>query len=174
MIVETAIVREVDVETIISPTATGRLLLDSSDTGGALSTVRMTLAEGADGAVPHHHATSTELFYVLEGKARVLSGEEVVTLVAGDVAAVPPRRQPFHPLRRGVRTPATREILEHPAAPLTAANLARLGEGLLRDTGFEPTFALDPALRAVLDTALIVVERDVRAAGITGAPADHP
>ncbi|MEV2271227.1 cupin domain-containing protein [Nonomuraea africana] len=90
MIVETAIVREVDVETIISPTATGRLLLDSSDTGGALSTVRMTLAEGADGAVPHHHATSTELFYVLEGKARVLSGEEVVTLVAGDVAAVPP------------------------------------------------------------------------------------
>src|SRR5688500_6339658 len=79
MIVETAIVREIDAETIGSPTATGRLLLDSDDTGGALSTVRMTLAEGADGAVPHHHATSTELFYILQGKARILSGEEIVT-----------------------------------------------------------------------------------------------
>ncbi|GGP13479.1 hypothetical protein LDL08_33960 [Nonomuraea glycinis] len=54
MIVETAVVHEIDAETIISPTATGRLLLDSSDTGGALSTIRMTLADGADGAVPHH------------------------------------------------------------------------------------------------------------------------
>ncbi|WP_327092652.1 cupin domain-containing protein [Nonomuraea sp. NBC_01738] len=84
------IVRAADAETLVSPTTTGRLLLDSSDTGGALSTIRMTLAQGADGAVPHHHATSTELFYVLEGKARVLSGEEIVTLEAGDVAAVPP------------------------------------------------------------------------------------
>ncbi|SPL88842.1 unnamed protein product [[Actinomadura] parvosata subsp. kistnae] len=89
-IVEAAIVREIDAETIISPTATGRLLLDSSDTGGALSTIRMTLAEGADGAVPHHHAASTELFYILAGKARVLAGEQIVTLEAGDVAAVPP------------------------------------------------------------------------------------
>ncbi|WP_049575050.1 cupin domain-containing protein [Nonomuraea sp. SBT364] len=90
MIVETAVVREADAESIVSPAATGRLLLDSSDTGGALSTIRMTLAAGADGAVPHHHATSTELFYLLEGKARVLSGTEIVTLEAGDVAAVPP------------------------------------------------------------------------------------
>ncbi|MEW9555875.1 cupin domain-containing protein [Nonomuraea sp. NPDC050783] len=90
MIVETAVVREIDAETIVSPTATGRLLLDSSDTGGALSTIRMTLAPGADGAVPHHHATSTELFYLLDGRARVLSGQEIVTLEAGDVAAVPP------------------------------------------------------------------------------------
>ncbi|MFB9210053.1 hypothetical protein ACFFV7_53335 [Nonomuraea spiralis] len=58
MIVETAVVHEIDAETIISPTATGQLLLDSSDTGGALSTIRMTLADGADGAVPHHHATT--------------------------------------------------------------------------------------------------------------------
>lgn len=90
MIVETAIVREIDAETIGSPTATGRLLLDSSDTGGALSTLKMTLAKGADGAVPHHHTTSTELFYILDGKARVLAGQEIVTLQAGDVAAVPP------------------------------------------------------------------------------------
>ncbi|WP_327107241.1 cupin domain-containing protein [Nonomuraea glycinis] len=90
MIVETAVVHEIDAETIISPTATGRLLLDSSDTGGALSTIRMTLADGADGAVPHHHATSTELFYILDGRARVLAGEEIVTLEAGDVASVPP------------------------------------------------------------------------------------
>jgi mannose-6-phosphate isomerase-like protein (cupin superfamily) len=90
MIAATAIVREIDAEAIISPTATGRLLLDSSDTGGALSAVRMTLAAGADGAVPHHHATSTELFYVLDGKARILAGTEIVTLEKGDVAAVPP------------------------------------------------------------------------------------
>ncbi|GAA3227750.1 hypothetical protein GCM10020216_043650 [Nonomuraea helvata] len=91
MIVETAIVREIDAETIISPAATGRLLLDSSDTGGALSTIRMTLAEGADGAVPHHHTTSTELFYILEGKARVLTGEEIVT------CARPPAQGRGHP-----------------------------------------------------------------------------
>ncbi|MFI7639024.1 hypothetical protein [Nonomuraea sp. NPDC049400] len=38
----------------------------------------------------------------------------------------------------------------------------------LRDTGFEPTFALDPSLWVALEQALNVVERDVRSAGITG------
>ncbi|MBB6556017.1 hypothetical protein [Nonomuraea rubra] len=36
------------------------------------------------------------------------------------------------------------------------------------DTNFEPSFALEPGLWAVLEHALEVVERDVRARGITG------
>ncbi|AQZ67229.1 hypothetical protein BKM31_42415 [[Actinomadura] parvosata subsp. kistnae] len=68
----------------------------------------------------------------------------------------------------GVSTPATQELLERPAARLPPADLTRLGESLLRDTGFEPTFALEPRMWDVLEQALKVVERDVRAAEITG------
>ncbi|MEU4513740.1 hypothetical protein AB0G05_29935 [Nonomuraea wenchangensis] len=68
----------------------------------------------------------------------------------------------------GISTPATQELLERPAAHLTTADLTRLGESLLRDTNFEPTFALEPRLWATLESALEVVERDVRARGITG------
>ncbi|MFG1619806.1 hypothetical protein [Nonomuraea wenchangensis] len=65
-------------------------------------------------------------------------------------------------------TPATQELLKRPAAQLTTADLTRLGESLLRDSNFEPTFALEPRLWATLEHALEVVERDVRARGITG------
>ncbi|MGP4096526.1 DDE-type integrase/transposase/recombinase [Nonomuraea sp. KM90] len=68
----------------------------------------------------------------------------------------------------GMSTPATQELLERPATRLTTADLTRLGESLLRDTNFEPTFALEPRLWATLEHALKVVERDVRARGITG------
>ncbi|MEU6725963.1 hypothetical protein ABZ917_19865 [Nonomuraea wenchangensis] len=68
----------------------------------------------------------------------------------------------------GMTTPATQELLERPAAHLTTADLTRLGESLLRDTNFEPTFALEPRLWATLEHALEIVERDVRARGITG------
>src|SRR5262245_40765134 len=61
------LVRAADAEVIGSPPQTGRLLADSSATGGKLSTQRVTLADGADGASPHHHAGSAELFYVLGG-----------------------------------------------------------------------------------------------------------
>lgn len=87
---ETVLVRAADAETVGGPSATGRLLLDASATGGALSSVRMTLARGADGALPHHHTTATELFFLLSGELRVLTGDTVVTLREGDVAAVPP------------------------------------------------------------------------------------
>ncbi|MEV0379477.1 hypothetical protein [Nonomuraea sp. NPDC050643] len=65
-------------------------------------------------------------------------------------------------------TPATRELLERPVAELTTADLIRLGESLLADVGFEPTFALEPRLWATLEHALEAVKRDVRAQGITG------
>ena len=70
-----------------------RLLADSSATGGVLSTVRVTLAEGADGARPHHHARSSEMFYVLSGAVEILSGDRVVRAHEGDLIVVPPERR---------------------------------------------------------------------------------
>ena len=63
------LVRAADAEVIGFPPQTVRLLADSSATGGHLSTQRVTLAGGANGANPHHHANSAELFYVLSGSA---------------------------------------------------------------------------------------------------------
>ena len=85
------IVRSADVEVLAAPTAKIALLADSSQTGGALSTIRVTLATGADGARPHRHDHSAEMFYVTDGAVQVLSGTEVVTAERGDVIVVPPR-----------------------------------------------------------------------------------
>lgn len=63
----TFLVREADAEVVGVPTAQVRLLADSSATGGALSTVRVTLDKGAAGARPHRHDRSAEMFYVLGG-----------------------------------------------------------------------------------------------------------
>jgi quercetin dioxygenase-like cupin family protein len=65
------------------------LLADGSDTEGALSVVRVTLAEGVDGAKPHHHAQSAELFYMLSGRAEVLVGDRVLDAGEGDLVVVP-------------------------------------------------------------------------------------
>jgi hypothetical protein len=51
----------------------------------------VSLGDGADGARPHHHAKSAELFYVVDGEAQLLSGERVVTAARGDLVIVPPR-----------------------------------------------------------------------------------
>jgi mannose-6-phosphate isomerase-like protein (cupin superfamily) len=67
------------------------LLADSSSTGGALSTVRIGLETGADGARPHRHEKRAEMFYILDKRVQVLSGEDVVTAEVGDVIVVPPR-----------------------------------------------------------------------------------
>jgi hypothetical protein len=37
-----------------------------------------------------HHADSAELFYMLDGTAQLLSGEQVVTAERGDLVVVPP------------------------------------------------------------------------------------
>ena len=50
----------------------------------------MTLAQGANGAKPHHHKKSAEMFYVLDGRMEVLSGKEILKAEAGDVIVVPP------------------------------------------------------------------------------------
>jgi quercetin dioxygenase-like cupin family protein len=85
------IVRARSAEVVGSPTAKVKLLADSSATGGALSTVQVTLEKGADGARPHRHDHSAEMFYVLNGVVQVLSGKEIVRAEPGDVIVVPPR-----------------------------------------------------------------------------------
>ena len=55
------------------------LLADSSATGGALTSHRVALARGADGAVPHRHDHASELFYILDGAFDLLVDEDVVT-----------------------------------------------------------------------------------------------
>ncbi|GAB3446255.1 cupin domain-containing protein [Actinophytocola sediminis] len=83
-------VRAADAETIGRAPTTIRLLADSSATGGALSAHRVTLANGANGATPHHHTRSAELFYLLDGTAQLLSGNQVITAARGDLVLVPP------------------------------------------------------------------------------------
>ncbi|MFF5208004.1 cupin domain-containing protein [Streptosporangium sp. NPDC000396] len=87
---ESVIVRSADAEVIGQAPTTIRLLADSSSTGGALSTQRVTLTNGADGAKPHHHANSAEMFYMLDGVAQLLSGDQIVTAERGDLVIVPP------------------------------------------------------------------------------------
>jgi quercetin dioxygenase-like cupin family protein len=65
------------------------LLADASATSGAVSVVRVTLAEGMDGAKPHHHAHSAELFYLLGGRAQLLVGDRVLEAGEGDLLVVP-------------------------------------------------------------------------------------
>ncbi|MFI0406381.1 cupin domain-containing protein [Actinomadura sp. 3N508] len=87
---QAVIVRGAEAEVIGRAPTTIRLLADSSSTGGALSTQRVTLAGGADGAKPHRHDNSAEMFYMLDGTAQLLSGDQVVTAERGDLVIVPP------------------------------------------------------------------------------------
>ncbi|MGW1987062.1 cupin domain-containing protein [Streptomyces collinus] len=89
---ETVIVREAEAEVVGRAPSTVRLLADSSRTGGALSTQRVTLTAGADGARPHWHDHSAEMFFLLDGAAEILSGDDVVTAGPGDLVIVPPAR----------------------------------------------------------------------------------
>jgi len=67
------------------------LLADSSATAGALSSHRVALGRGADGAMPHRHDNSSELFYILDGAFDLLVGDSVVVARTGDLLVVPPR-----------------------------------------------------------------------------------
>ncbi|WFB08359.1 cupin domain-containing protein [Streptomyces sp. LX-29] len=67
-----------------------RLLADGGETGGALGANRLTLGAGADGARTHHHALSTELFYVLDGTVEFFLDGELKPVGAGGLVVVPP------------------------------------------------------------------------------------
>ncbi|MFF4974834.1 cupin domain-containing protein [Streptomyces sp. NPDC001083] len=58
--------------------------------GGAVSASRLTLTTGADGAPPHHHKLSHELFYVLGGTMLFRLGETLTTVGKGGLVVVPP------------------------------------------------------------------------------------
>ncbi|TJZ76675.1 cupin domain-containing protein [Rhodococcus oryzae] len=76
-------------EVVGNDRASMHLLYDASDTAGALSSLEVHLGVGADGAAPHFHTRSSELFYVLDGELRVMAGDEIVTVAAGGSLVVP-------------------------------------------------------------------------------------
>lgn len=84
-----ALVRAEQVEVLGNGATSMHLLLDSSSTGGALSSLEVRLGVGADGAAPHFHTRSSEFFYVIEGELRVLAGERIETVSAGGSIVVP-------------------------------------------------------------------------------------
>jgi hypothetical protein len=49
-----------------------------------------TMGAGIEGARPHTHSKSAELFYMLDGHLQLLAGEQVITAGKGDLVVVPP------------------------------------------------------------------------------------
>jgi mannose-6-phosphate isomerase-like protein (cupin superfamily) len=89
---DAVLVRSAEAETLTSdPGGVITLLADASATGGALNSHRSTFRDGYDGAPPHYHERSAELFFVIGGSLQVLLGDRVVVLEAGDFLVVPPR-----------------------------------------------------------------------------------
>ena len=84
------VVQPDEVEHVSLPDGEFRLLADGSHTAGAIGMNRLLLGEGADGAQPHYHAKSTELFYVVGGVAEFLLGSNTVRVEAGGLVVVPP------------------------------------------------------------------------------------
>ncbi|GAA3599977.1 cupin domain-containing protein [Kribbella ginsengisoli] len=58
--------------------------------GGAVSASRLTLTTGADGAPPHHHKRSHEVFYVLDGSMLFRLGDTLTTVGKGGLVIIPP------------------------------------------------------------------------------------
>ncbi|MGW6415278.1 cupin domain-containing protein [Streptomyces sp. NPDC055055] len=86
------VVRAEEVEHVPLPHGGGfGLLADAAATGGALGANRLTLGAGADGAGPHLHTRSSELFHVLDGTVEFLLGGTRTTVGAGGLVVVPPR-----------------------------------------------------------------------------------
>ncbi|MEV0354533.1 cupin domain-containing protein [Nocardia sp. NPDC050697] len=78
-----------DIETLTANAVTMRLLIDADATGGALNTLEVTMPRGADGASPHFHTRSDELFYIADGELQLLAGDRIVTVGAGGSVLVP-------------------------------------------------------------------------------------
>ncbi|MEU9805122.1 cupin domain-containing protein [Mycobacterium sp. NPDC050853] len=81
-----------DGEQEIVSTAAGNktgLVMDADATGGAVSVLSIYLPKGADGAAPHFHTRSTELFYLVSGRLEILAGDRIEVLEQGDTLLVP-------------------------------------------------------------------------------------
>lgn len=88
------------------------LFADASDTGGAASVQRVHLPGGADGASPHFHTRSTEVFYVLDGALDMLVDDEIVVVEEGGLAVIPPNT--VHAFAAGPEASATALIVLTP------------------------------------------------------------
>nr|WP_225727634.1 MULTISPECIES: cupin domain-containing protein [Nocardia] len=114
-----------------------RLLIDAAEAGGAVSTLEVTMDRGADGATPHYHTKSDELFYVADGELQVLTGEEIVTVGAGGAIVVPK----FMPHAFGAAPDSPARILIALMPPVERFGYFRLlerfvnGEATLADLG---------------------------------------
>ncbi len=86
----TLLVRHDEAEQLGTTPDTMTLLADVSQTDGHLSTNRASLGRGRDGATPHFHTASAEMFFMLDGELEVLQDDEVVTVRTGDMLFVPP------------------------------------------------------------------------------------
>ncbi|MWA11868.1 cupin domain-containing protein [Streptomyces sp. BA2] len=82
--------RASEAETSADPSSVMTLLADADGAGGGFTAYRSTFAEGAAGAPAHFHTKATELFFVISGSLRVLVGDDLTVLNAGDFLAVPP------------------------------------------------------------------------------------
>jgi len=82
------LIRATDAENL--PASGVTLFADVPDTGGHLTSHRSIFKPGKEGAPPHRHQEASELFFVLTGSLRVLTGEDIVVLGQGDFLVVPP------------------------------------------------------------------------------------
>ena len=60
-----------------------------ADRAGTLTSNRSFMRAGSEGAPPHSHRHSAELFYVLDGALDVLLDDRIVRLGRGDLLVVP-------------------------------------------------------------------------------------
>ena len=70
------------------PTSTITLLVDGEHTNGATTINRAHLAIGSPGAPAHRHKNATETIFVIHGSLDVLIGDDIHTLVAGDLVFI--------------------------------------------------------------------------------------
>ncbi|WP_040841942.1 cupin domain-containing protein [Nocardia brevicatena] len=104
---DVAIRQPQDAEILSTQSVTMRLLIDAEEAGGGLSTLEVGLKRGADGAAPHYHTRSDELFYVAEGELQLLAGDRIATVGAGGSIVVPK----FMPHAFGAAPDSTARVL---------------------------------------------------------------
>src|SRR3954451_22459836 len=98
----TVLIRAEEAEVLSASGVT--LLADVPDTSGHLTSHRSIFQPGKEGAPPHLQREAAELFFVLNGSLRVLTGENLVELHEGDFLHVRPT--PAHPFGPGGTDPA--------------------------------------------------------------------
>lgn len=83
------IARAADAERLDLGGTTMTLLADAGTSDGVVNANRTVLPPRTAGPPPHYHTRSAELFFVLGGALRALTGDQVVTLDEGDFLLVP-------------------------------------------------------------------------------------